>query len=66
MRQAVTTAVISLGKKLNLRVIAEGVETEEQIEFLRENDCDELQGFHFSKPLPAEQFAQFLGTHSEQ
>jgi len=63
--RAVTTAVISLGKKLNLRVIAEGVETEEQIEFLRDNDCDELQGFHFSKPLPAVDFEKLLGEHGK-
>jgi diguanylate cyclase (GGDEF)-like protein/PAS domain S-box-containing protein len=50
--RAVTTAVISLGQKLNLRVIAEGVETEDQIAFLRENNCDEMQGYHFSRPVP--------------
>jgi diguanylate cyclase (GGDEF)-like protein/PAS domain S-box-containing protein len=51
--RAVTTAVISLGQKLNLRVIAEGVETEDQMAFLRENNCDEMQGYHFSRPVPA-------------
>jgi EAL domain-containing protein (putative c-di-GMP-specific phosphodiesterase class I) len=45
--------VISLGQKLNLRVIAEGVETEDQVTFLRENNCDEMQGYHFSRPIPA-------------
>ena len=44
--RAVTTAVISLGQKLHMRVIAEGVETEDQLEFLRENNCDEMQGYH--------------------
>ena len=44
-------AVISLGKKLNLRVIAEGVETPEQVAFLRDHLCEEMQGFHFSKPV---------------
>ena len=58
--RAVTTAVISLGKKLNLKVIAEGVETDEQIAFLRENKCDELQGFHFSKPIPASALEEFV------
>ena len=53
--RAVTTAVISLGQKLNLRVIAEGVETAEQMDFLRENNCDEMQGYHFSRPGPAEE-----------
>jgi diguanylate cyclase (GGDEF)-like protein len=51
--RAVASAVISLGQKLNLRVIAEGVETEEQVAFLRENNCDEMQGYHFSRPIPA-------------
>ena len=52
---AVATAVISLGQKLNLKVIAEGVETAEQAEFLRANNCDEIQGFLLSKPMrPAE------------
>ncbi len=49
--QAVASAVISLGRKLNLKVIAEGVETEDQVAFLRKNDCDEMQGFQFSKPV---------------
>ena len=49
--EVVTPAVISLGKKLNLRVIAEGVETPEQVAFLRDHLCEEMQGFHFSKPV---------------
>jgi diguanylate cyclase (GGDEF)-like protein/PAS domain S-box-containing protein len=49
--KAVASAVISLGQKLNLRVIAEGVETDEQVAFLRDNNCDEMQGYHFSRPL---------------
>ncbi len=58
--RAVTTAVISLGKKLNLRIIAEGVENDEQMEFLRENKCDELQGFRFSEPIPPAAIEEFL------
>ena len=58
--KAVTSAVISLGQKLNLRVIAEGVETEAQLKILKENDCDEIQGYHFSKPLSAEAFEAFV------
>jgi diguanylate cyclase (GGDEF)-like protein len=49
--RAVASAVIALGQKLNLRVIAEGVETEAQVTFLRENNCDEMQGYHFSRPI---------------
>ena len=49
--KAVATAVISLGQKLNLKVIAEGVETAEQVAFLRQNHCEEMQGYHFSRPV---------------
>src|SRR5450432_3302969 len=58
--RAVTTAVISLGQKLNLRVIAEGVETEDQIAFLRENNCDEMQGYHFSRPVLPKDIVRLL------
>lgn len=57
---AITSTVISLGHSLNLKVIAEGVETEEQVAFLREHNCDEMQGYYFSKPLPANEFASLL------
>ena len=60
--KAVASAVISLGQKLNLRVIAEGVETDEQIAFLRDNNCDEMQGYHFSKPLVAEALQALLAA----
>ena len=60
---AITSTVISLGHSLNLKVIAEGVETEEQVAFLREHQCDEMQGYFFSKPLPAQDFASLLRAH---
>src|SRR5208282_7585 len=60
--RAVATAVISLGQKLNLRVIAEGVETDDQIAFLRQHDCDEMQGFHFSKPVTAQGIEELIGA----
>lgn len=53
-------AIIAMGKSLSLTVVAQGVETKEQAEFLRTHACDELQGFYFKRPLPADQFAQLL------
>ncbi len=58
--RTVAAAVISLGQKLKLKVIAEGVETSEQADFLRRNSCDEMQGFHVSKPIPADELAAFV------
>ena len=52
---AIAVAVISLGRSLGLSVIAEGVESEEQLEFLGVQKCDEYQGFHFSYPVPPEE-----------
>ncbi|MFN3790911.1 EAL domain-containing protein [Massilia sp.] len=60
--QAIAMAVISLGHKLNLRVIAEGVETAQQRDFLRANDCDEMQGYLFSRPVPPERIAELLAA----
>ena len=58
--QAIAQAIISMGKALGMTVIAEGVETVEQETFLRNHACDEMQGFLFSKPLPAQQMAELL------
>jgi diguanylate cyclase (GGDEF)-like protein/PAS domain S-box-containing protein len=57
---AITVAIIRMGRSLHLRVLAEGVETVEDLEFLTEHDCDEAQGFYFSHPLPAEEFTALL------
>ncbi len=57
---AITEAVIKMGHSLKLKVIAEGVETEQQMAYLRSKGCDELQGFLFSPPLPAEEFLRWL------
>jgi diguanylate cyclase (GGDEF)-like protein len=62
--QAIALAVISLGHRLHLRVIAEGVETEEQREFLRKNECDEMQGYLFSPPVPPKRIADMLREQS--
>jgi diguanylate cyclase (GGDEF)-like protein/PAS domain S-box-containing protein len=58
--QAVAIAVISLGQKLHLKVIAEGVETADQVAFLRQHHCEEMQGFHFSKPVAPQDIEAIL------
>ncbi|USX18690.1 EAL domain-containing protein [Oxalobacteraceae bacterium OTU3REALA1] len=58
--QAIASSIIGLAHRLKLRVIAEGVETEQQRGFLRANGCDEMQGYLFSEPLPPEQLAALL------
>jgi diguanylate cyclase (GGDEF)-like protein/PAS domain S-box-containing protein len=54
---AIVRTIIALGRNLGLKVIAEGVETAEQLQFLREHACDEVQGYYFSRPVPGPQFA---------
>jgi diguanylate cyclase (GGDEF)-like protein/PAS domain S-box-containing protein len=61
--KAITEAIIAMGKTLSLTVVAEGVETQEQLDFLREHSCDEMQGYHFSKPIAPELFADLLRQH---
>jgi len=57
---AITLAIIAMAHNLKLKVIAEGVETVEQLRFLRAHECDEAQGFYFSRPLPAMQISKLL------
>ncbi|HRZ23915.1 MAG TPA: EAL domain-containing protein, partial [Candidatus Contendobacter sp.] len=57
---AIAAAIIQMGKSLRLNVVAEGVETPEQLRFLGEQGCDVVQGYHFSKPLPAGECAEYL------
>ena len=59
---AIVKAVIGMGRSLTLRVIAEGIETEDELAFLRAHECDEGQGYYFSRPVPADQFAALLRT----
>ncbi|WMW79841.1 EAL domain-containing protein [Undibacterium cyanobacteriorum] len=58
--KAIVSAVISMAQSLGLQTIAEGVETEEQLNFLREQNCDEVQGYFFARPLNATQFEAFM------
>lgn len=59
---AIVSAVIGMARSLKLRVVAEGVETFEELEFLHRQHCEEAQGYYFSRPVPAEQFAKLLHT----
>jgi diguanylate cyclase (GGDEF)-like protein len=59
---AIVTAMISMGRNLDLRVVAEGVETPEEVEFLQAYQCDEAQGFYFSRPVSPEDFAKLLAN----
>ena len=58
--QPMLEAVVRLGQSLGLRVVAEGVETVEQKDFLHERGCDEIQGYLLAKPLPPDQFVKFV------
>jgi len=58
--KAIVTAIINMASSLGMHTIAEGVETAEQLAFLRLHGCDEVQGYYFSKPLSAEAFGEFL------
>ncbi len=58
---AICSAIIAMAHNLNLHVVAEGVEDEEQLAFLKQHDCDFVQGFYYSRPVPAKNFAEMLG-----
>lgn len=60
---SIVRAVIGMGKSLDMQVVAEGVETSEQFDFLRQQGCPEGQGYYFSEPIVAAEFARNLGRH---
>jgi EAL domain-containing protein (putative c-di-GMP-specific phosphodiesterase class I) len=57
---AITQAILAMARNLELRVVAEGVETAAQLEFLRHERCDEVQGYYFNRPLPPDKFLELL------
>ena len=63
---AIIQAIIAMGHALKLKVVAEGVENAGQLAFLRQHGCDEMQGFYFSRPVPAEQLAGLIRAHEEK
>jgi EAL domain-containing protein (putative c-di-GMP-specific phosphodiesterase class I) len=62
---AIASGLIALAHSLNLRVVAEGVETVEQLRFLRDKSCDEIQGYVVSRPAPADEFALIMENHAD-
>jgi diguanylate cyclase len=58
--RAIVSAIIRMAQALGMQTTAEGVETEAQLQFLREQGCDEAQGYHFSRPLPPQALEAFL------
>ncbi len=62
----IVAAMISLGKSLKLRVVAEGVEDEDQLGFLQQHGCDEVQGFLLARPMPPDELVRFVREHATQ
>jgi EAL domain-containing protein (putative c-di-GMP-specific phosphodiesterase class I) len=62
---AICAAILAMAHKLDLKAIAEGVELEEQLDFLRLHGCDQFQGFLFGKPLAAKEFEALVLAHSD-
>jgi EAL domain-containing protein (putative c-di-GMP-specific phosphodiesterase class I) len=63
---SVVSAVINMGRSLHLRVVAEGVETPDQLSFLKEHGCSEAQGYHYSRPLMAPEFADWARRNAAE
>lgn len=64
--EGIIKVIIQLGKSLDLEVIAEKVETKEQVEFLQNNDCDYVQGFYYYRPMPAEDIERILSDNARK
>ncbi|HEY0846938.1 MAG TPA: PAS domain S-box protein [Noviherbaspirillum sp.] len=64
--RAITSAIIAMGHSLGLSIVAEGIETQEQLDFLRSQHCDDAQGFLLYTPVPAEECSRFLSASHEQ
>lgn len=62
---SVILAIIAIAKRMKFKIIAEGVETETQLDFLAKHECDEIQGYYFSKPLPAAEFEKFIKSKQQ-
>jgi EAL domain-containing protein (putative c-di-GMP-specific phosphodiesterase class I) len=62
--KTIVSAIIGMGRSLNLRVVAEGVETVEELAFLQTQHCEEAQGYFFSRPVPPAEFARLLKKQS--
>ena len=56
----VTSGIIRIAKALGIHVVAEGIEKREDVDFLKKEGCDQIQGYYFGKPMPAEEFEQLL------
>ena len=63
--KAIVSSTITLAHELGLTVVAEGVENEQQLAWLQDKGCDEIQGYYFSRPLPASEFKELLKTNAE-
>jgi EAL domain-containing protein (putative c-di-GMP-specific phosphodiesterase class I) len=64
--EIIIEAIIALAHGLRLKVVAEGVETDEQLAFIRDKQCDEVQGFLFAEPMPAAALSEFLHNHQSR